>query len=271
MGNFICFLLLGATILGSPEGLVPEQSRQEREVILYVDGCEVDTSGLSYLEGDECYVPLREVCTALGAQVSWQAGETTVTAEGLEMLVVQDGLWIEANERFIYTPLGCRNVDGKMMVPLSAVCRAFGAGVIRLGKAWLVKSGGEPILSGREYYSADDVYWLSRIIKAEAGAEPFEGKIAVAEVVLNRVESDDFPDSVYGVIFDKRFGVQFTPAYNGAIYNRPDAECIIAAKLALDGAGVMGNSIYFNSTSAASYCWAGKNRDYLGTIGEHCF
>ena len=60
-------------------------------------------------------------------------------------------------------------------------------------------------------YTDDDVFWLGRIIEAESAGEPISGKTAVGNVVLNRVKSDDFPNTIYGVIFDRNYGIQFQP------------------------------------------------------------
>ena len=76
------------------------------------------------------------------------------------------------------------------------------------------------------YYTYEDLYWLSRIVHAEAAHESYEGKVAVANVVLNRVRHDSFPDTIYGVIFDKAGGVQFTPVAAGTVYNDPSEEAI---------------------------------------------
>jgi N-acetylmuramoyl-L-alanine amidase len=106
------------------------------------------------------------------------------------------------------------------------------------------RPGSGTIVSGDQYYDSDDVKWLSRIINAEAEAEPLEGKIAVGNVVLNRVASDEFPDTIYSVIFDKANGVQFSPTASGAIYNTPTDESVLAAKMCLDGP-VGGGSLSF--------------------------
>ena len=73
----------------------------------------------------------------------------------------------------------------------------------------------ESITTETQNYSEDDLYWLSRIIEAESKGEPMEGKIAVGNVIINRRESPDFPDSIYEVIFEKTSGkYQFTPVKN---------------------------------------------------------
>ena len=67
--------------------------------------------------------------------------------------------------------------------------------------------------------------WLSRILYAEANTEPLAGKIAVGNVIMNRVKSPEFPDTIYSVIFDRKYGVQFTPVANGSVYNNANEEC----------------------------------------------
>ena len=95
------------------------------------------------------------------------------------------------------------------------------------------------------------------------------GKIAVGNVVMNRLNSPMYPNTVHGVIFDRRGGVQFTPAATGAINRTPDSSCVIAAKLALDAASVVGDSLFFNVRTLNS--WASRNRPYVTTIGNHAF
>ena len=117
----------------------------------------------------------------------------------------------------------------------------------------------------------DAVYWLSRIIEAEAAGESLKGKVAVGEVILNRVRSDEFPNTIWTVIFDTKFGIQFEPVANGSIYNTPSAESIKAAKIALDGSNYVGKCLYFLNPRIAQSNWISKNRVYYTTIGNHDF
>lgn len=120
-------------------------------------------------------------------------------------------------------------------------------------------------------YSEEDLYWLSRIIYAEAGTEPFEGMIAVGSVVMNRVASDSYPDTVYGVIFDKKFGVQFTPAATGTVYRTPSKDAITAAKICLAGYSVSEEILFFLNERIATCTWTRDNCQYVMTIGNHDF
>ena len=79
-----------------------------------------------------------------------------------------------------------------------------------------ITSGSGPILSGEQAYQADVVYWLSRIIYAESGHQPLDGKIAVGNVVLNRVASPRLPHSVHDHSFHL---VLLSPPLGGCVFH----------------------------------------------------
>ena len=62
-----------------------------------------------------------------------------------------------------------------------------------------------------------------------------EGQIAVGNVVLNRMRHKSYPNTIYGVIFDRKHGTQFSPVSYGTIYNPPASSSVIAAKMCLEG------------------------------------
>ena len=121
------------------------------------------------------------------------------------------------------------------------------------------------------YYKEDELYWLSRIISAESRGEPLLGKIAVGNVVLNRAEHKDFPATIYGVIFDDRWGGQFEPVSNGTVYQTPTEESVLAARLVLDGADVAGESLYFLAPILTNNHWIIENKTFVMRIGAHWF
>ena len=84
-----------------------------------------------------------------------------------------------------------------------------------------------------EYYSEDDLYWLSRVISAEVGNSTYESKAMCGLVVLNRVNSSSFKaETIEEVIFSPG---QYETVSNGKIYNEPDDESIEIAKKILEG------------------------------------
>ncbi len=121
-------------------------------------------------------------------------------------------------------------------------------------------------------YSAEDLYWMSRIIHAEAEAEPYSGKVAVGNVILNRTKTSGFPNTVKGVIFDYFEGIpQFTPVAIGTIYNTPNEDSVKAAKEAFAGSKPVGECTYFFNPDKSAGNWIVKNKTYVMRIGNHAF
>lgn len=225
-------------------------------------------TGQVILENGTTYVPLRSAARQLGdVEVSWDGSAARVASDSLELTAVPGAAWLEANGRRIRARGGVRLVDGTTYVPIRALCAAMGGRVVWDGAAQTVW-----VTTGdTSAYTAQDLYWLSRIISAESRGEPLEGKLAVGTVVLNRVASSEFPDTIHDVIFDRKWGVQFTPVANGTIYQEPTPESTAAAKMVLEGARAAGNSLYFVAPGLTSDRWAANNRPYVTTIGCHQF
>ncbi len=133
----------------------------------------------------------------------------------------------------------------------------------------------QPVSRGsitRDSQYSTDLYWLSRIIHAEAEAEPYKGKVAVGNVIMNRVASKDFPNTVKGVIFDYFQGIpQFSPVEEGTIYNTPSEDSIKAAKDTLNNVRPVGDATYFFNPDKAAGKWIVQNKAYVMRIGEHVF
>ena len=115
-------------------------------------------------------------------------------------------------------------------------------------------------------YSENDILLLARIINAEAKGEPFRGKVAVGNIVLNRVKSNEFPDTIRGVIYQPR---QFQPVSNGAINDQPSKESIRAAYRSLE-VNVVGDALYFYNPYTSTDSWITTRRVTM-TIGKHSF
>ena len=224
---------------------------------------------------DRTYVPLRAIAQRLdpGAEIAWDGSTrtATVTSDTLELSATLGQQWIRANGRYFYAEDGIRILNDSIMVPIRTLATAMGSRVHwdpTTSDITVTRGQGAPEPAS---YTEEDLYWLARIISAESQGEPLEGKIAVGNVVLNRVASDQFPDTVYGVIFDRKWGTQFTPVDNGAIYWEPTAESVIAAKLCLEGARIPGDLLYFLDPSQSRNFWVMENRPFVTTIGCHWF
>lgn len=241
---------------------------------LKVNGVTIQTDVPPKTINNTTYVSLRSVTEALrsDASVSWD-GRAVAKANGLTVTAGCGDRYIVANGRALYVKDGVQAEAGRVLVPVRVLAKALDATVdwdAGTGDVNIWQGSGS-IASADAYYNQDDLYWLSRIISAESQGEPLSGKIAVGNVIMNRVESGEFPNSIYGVIFDDRWGGQFTPVKNGTIYHEPTAESMLAAKLCLEGANTAGRSIYFLAPAIAGNLWVMENRPYVTTIGNHWF
>lgn len=249
----------------------------DTQVTVLLNGQKLLTDSPAVLRNGTTYVPLRAFAEAFSkAEVTWNAATRTasVRAPGLTLDVQAGRKYMVANDRYFYMSDSILIQGSRVLVPVRALSAAYGVDVAwnASNRTVLLTGKGNPALNGEQYYDADAVLWLARIIHAESQGEPLEGKVAVGNVVLNRVQSSDFPNTIYSVIFDKNNGVQFTPAANGTIYNTPGAQSVIAAKLCLDGAQAVPQScLYFLNASISTNFWVPQNRPYLTSIGNHQF
>lgn len=134
------------------------------------------------------------------------------------------------------------------------------------------------VLEKHYYYelSDADMEALLRIVEAEAGCEDEEGKLLVANVVLNRVESDFFPDTVREVVFQRENGVtQFSPVADGSYYEVVVSdETISAVSRALMGEDISQGALYFAARKYANsdkMQWFDENLTRLFAHGGHEF
>lgn len=112
---------------------------------------------------------------------------------------------------------------------------------------------------------------LARLVNAEAKGELYAGKVAVATVVLNRLESKDFPNSVKSVIYQISNGYYaFTPVQNGAINQPASAESKRAVNEAIAMKGLGSGSLFFYNPKTAQSQWI-KSRPVTTVIGNHVF
>ncbi len=108
---------------------------------------------------------------------------------------------------------------------------------------------------------------LARLIHAEAKGEPFEGKVAVAEVVINRVQDERFPDTIRGVIYENK---QFQPVDNGSINKPADKEAKKAVKQAMKNHALPDETVFFHNPTIVPQSWL-NTREVVTEIGNHRF
>ena len=121
--------------------------------------------------------------------------------------------------------------------------------------------------SSNSSYSSSDLYLLAKCIYAEARGEPYIGQVAIGAVVLNRVESSSFPNTIAGVIYQP---YAFTAVSDGQINLEPNDTAYKAARDALNGWDPTNGCIYYYNPSTATSAWI-WSRPIMLSIGRHNF
>ena len=116
-------------------------------------------------------------------------------------------------------------------------------------------------------YTNNDTYLLAKAVYSEARGEPYVGQVAIAAVILNRVKSSAFPNTVAGVIYQPW---AFTAVHDGQFELEPNATAYQAARDALNGWDPTYGSIYYYNPRTATNTWI-RSRKVTTTIGKHVF
>ena len=199
------------------------------------------------------YIPFRAAASVIsGSSYSYDSRTRTATmrATGLE-IVAGSGCYVTyANGRTLFnTTPNVIMSDGRMYIPATVFAKAVGMSLDATDSRITISGSYTPLVSADRFYRSDEVFWLARIIHAESRGEALLGQIAVGNVVLNRVRSAYYPNTIYGVIFD----------------------ATLAAKIALEGYDVSDGAFFFLNVSLATSSWIPRTREYAFTIGNHDF
>ena len=268
--KIICAALLTAAAVSSVQAATP--------VDIMVNGNYVKTDTEPVMENGTVLAPIRAVANALGCEsVKWndaaKTAELVYGSKNIKISIGKSTAQVNDENKKLASP--ARLINNRTFVPVRFIAENFGADVFWNSRTHTVNITKDSHSVSSEYidtsYTEHDLDWLAKIVHAEAQGEIADGKIGVANVVLNRVESKEFPNTIYDVIFDRKYGVQFTPIANGAIHNEPARESYSAAKKALKGANTVGESLYFCNPLISSNLWIMNNRPYYTSIGRHDF
>ena len=249
--------------------LLLRQTALATDLTVIVDGQELP--GEAFVQDGRTYVPLAQLLEAMGGwETSWDQDTRTAFAETelfsltvpvQQEQVLADGFAFDAGA----VSLMC---FGRTYVPLRPVANLLGAQVefVDWDTPVAVRTAG-----GEADYTEEDLYWLSRIISAESRGESLLGQLAVGNVVLNRVASSQFPNTIKEVVFDDKDAIQFEPVANGTVYDAPTEQSVLAARLVLNGTSVVDDCMFFFNPSLSQGLWIRQNCTYYSTIGCHQF
>ncbi len=211
---------------------------------------------------NKTYAPVRFVSEALHYYVQWNGQLDTINLyEKASYIVQKDDTLAKISEKF------------GISIDQLKVWNNLVSDEIRINtKLYLeptvfhsVTNGeAKPVIS----YTQDDLDMLARIVFAEAQDEPYDGLVAVAAVVINRVKDISFPNTIHDVIFEP---YQFTPAMTGRINQViPDQAAYKAAKEALYGSDPVKDALFFFNPNKSNSTFF-STKKFIIKIGNHSF
>lgn len=219
-------------------------------ISLKVNGKFIKTDAPPYIKDGRTFVSLRFISQALGADISWVKEENkalVVTEQRLmELYVGKKEILINGEPFTIDSSVEINN--SRAMVPLRFISETLGCKVDWDPKYYTLSINNDKLTVPassvyKRTYTDEDLLWLARIIHVEGKGLSLDTKVAIANVVLNRIKSPAYPDTVQGVIFQRG---QFPPAYKSGFKTLvPTQECITAAKMAYEGVNNIGKCLYF--------------------------
>ena len=213
---------------------------------------------------------------------------TTAYGETLTLFAQPGSQYMQVNGQSIYVPNGVKMYDGYTIAPIEQLAAVFQGSVCSYDwgtNLYVVTTGAylaaasyqvqQPVTTAQTaatyyqpvgYYDPQTLDLIARIINSEAGSMSLEGKVSVGNVIMNRVNSPEFPNTVYGVIYQPN---QFTVVNTNRFYATPSDQSIAAAKMVLDGVNYVPGAVFYNMSGLSS--WASRNRPYLMTFAGHDF
>jgi len=206
------------------------------------------------LIGDRVFIVARTLCESLNLTISWQAESRQVQIQGQDSLILLtiDDPQVTYNDQVFTYDVAPFIKNDRTYIPIRLVSELLGCQVTWDSQTLTVHVTKEDLIINPSYvyqrpYTDDDLYWLAKIVQVESDYDSVPMKIGIANVVLNRVKDPRFPSSVYDVIFDDQYAVQFPPAHKASFTDvKADSLSLMASKRALEGYNNVGGSLYFN-------------------------
>lgn len=261
-----------------PPTLEPLPERPEDlSVRVYCNGLLTDRG---YYRDETVYLDPALLCGELGLPLESSADEERFSLRIGQLAVTGEagtGYFL-AGERYLFAPNGWLTADERVWLPADALSKLFGVDIACAEDPLRVEisTDGAALMDGSGLYYLDrcsdaEFYWLVHIIAAEAGNQSLAGQVAVGNVVMNRVKSENFPNSIREVVFQSDGGAAFSPVESGDIHMVSDELSLIAAYLVLEGYNNVGESLFFVNPIVGNSSWVTANRTFVVRIGDHDF
>lgn len=259
-----------------------------------INGRQVASMPLRNVNGvPYCAVKFFFESTLTSANVYWaNSGSnvkgTTAYGESLTLFAQPGSQYMQVNGQSVYVPNGIKMYDGYTIAPIEQLAAVFQGSVcsydwgtnlyVVTTGAYLSTASYQPQQTNTAVQTANTTYQaagyydpqaldlIARIINSEAGGMSLEGKVSVGNVIMNRVNSAEFPNTVYGVIYQPN---QFTVVYTNRFNATPSEQSVTAAKMVLDGVNYVPGAVFYNVSGLNT--WASRNRPYLMSFAGHDF
>lgn len=264
----------------------------------YLNGKQITNMKLMNVNGvPYCMVKYFFENTLATAKVYWanngsNVKGTTANGESLTLLAQPGSQYMYVNGQSVYVPNGVKIKDGYTMAPIDQLAAVFSGSSTSYDwslNAYSVTTGAylagstaqaapvvvQPAVTDTAAaggYQASGNYdpqtldLIARVINAEAGSMSLKGKVSVGNVIMNRVASSEFPNTVYGVLYQRN---QFTVVNYASFQRTPSEESVLAAKMALDGVNYVPGAMFYNVSGMRT--WASRNRPFLMSFEGHDF
>ena len=207
------------------------------------------------LINDRVYIVARTLTDALGYEIEWfeESSQVKISSPEKDVLLTIDQTEAFINQESYRMEVAPFILDGRTYIPLRMVSEVLSCEVRWDQSTYTVhlQKENHQVHESQIYnrpYTDEDLLWLSRIVEVESDFNSIPMKIGIANVVLNRVNDPRFPNTVYDVIFDAEYAVQFPPAHKASFLSvEPSYLSILSSKKALEGVNNVGESLYFNN------------------------
>ncbi len=271
-----------AAILLLPAAPLPASAAKDRvveEARLTVDGEYVALVDPIRIEDGRLFLPVAPLASLFDATVAWDGGNeaaTLCTSNG-DTIVMRNAVPVVSyNDRRYVMDTAPFLADGRTYLPFRVVAELMnatvqwneGESVAALSSASPAEAPVVPQLTEAKPYAEEELQLLAKLVQVEAGSESYEGQLAIANVILNRVNDSRFPDTIRDVIYS---GKQFPPAHNGLLdKSEPNASALRAARDALDGRNNIEDAVYFfNPDVTSGSFW--DELEVVAVIGNHAY
>ncbi len=225
--------------------------------VVYFNEARYRLDALPFLKDGRVYAPLRQLVEMLHASLQVNPETKAIELTTVDAAAVTDDNGLEAITALIGN-------SKQALLERNGI-----AGEVAIASDMKLKVVIPSIFDHpAEPFIDTDLMLLAKITMVEAGYEGYEGQLAVANVIMNRVKDSRFPDTIKDVIYA---GKQFPPAHNGLLdKSKPNASSLRAAKDALNGKNNVEDAVYFfNPKVSRGSFWS--SMDVIVTIGHHSF